>query len=69
MSYDVIIYVSIVYCSGDFTVQFNHGLKSKSDVSVFQLLYHTASIMLKKSNEVQTKTNNINIYCRILWSK
>ena len=57
----------IVYYSGDFTVQFNHG--PNSDVSVFQLLHHTASVMLKKSNKMQTKTGKINVYCRILWSK
>ena len=60
-------YKVCVYYSGDFTVQFNHG--PKSDASVFQLLYHTASVMLKKSNKLHTKTHKINIYSRILWSK
>ena len=67
----MIIYVRYVFCivyyRGDFTVQFNHGTGPKSDASVFQLLYHTASVILKKSNKLHTK--KINIYCRILWSK
>ena len=61
------VFCIVYYYSGDFLVQFNHGTGPKSDASVFQLLYHTASVMLKKSNKLHTK--KINIYCRILWSK
>ena len=54
-------------------VQFSHG--AKSDVSVFQLLYNTATVMLTASNRLQEeKLKNANsifnvVYQRILWSK
>ena len=65
--------MSNMYCSGDFTVQVSHG--SKSVVSVFQLLYNMATIMVGRSNKLQdekTKTVKIAfnvIYRRILWSE
>ena len=54
-------------------VQFNHD--AKSDVSVFQLLYNTAIVMVKVSSRLQeeklkyAKSIFNVIYRRILWSK
>ena len=59
--------------SGDFTVQFSHS--SKSDVSIFKLLYHMTTLMLGRSTRLQeekVKSNKViinTIYRRILWSK
>ena len=54
-------------------VQFSHG--AKSDVSVFQLLYNTATVMLTTSGRLQEEKLKIAksiyniIYRRMLWSK
>ena len=50
-------------------VQFSHG--AKSDVSVFQLLYNTATVMLNTSNRLQKNAKSVSnvVYRRILWSK
>ena len=65
--------VNCVYHRGDFMVQFSHG--AKSDVSVFQLLYNTATVMLSTSGRLQGEKLKIAksvfnvVYRKMLWSK
>ena len=65
--------MNCMYHRGDFMVQFSHG--AKSDVSVFHLLYNTATVMLTVSERLQEEKLKIAkrvynvVYQRILWSK
>ena len=65
--------MNCMYHRGDFMVQFSHG--AKSDVSVFHLLYNTATVMLTTSGRLQEEKLKIArsvfnvVYRKMLWSK
>ena len=56
-------------------MEFNYRQTNDAPVSVFELLYDMADIMLTKSNKLQeirqrhSKASFFGVYRRILWSK